>query len=218
MPGLAGQLVTETLAYDGGRQVTVYIPPGTAEAVVFVADGGWHTSRLSEVLEAAGAPPTMIVGVHGLEDDEGRLKEYVLVVDPQRFAEHEEFFVERVPAWVRSRFGVALGVECTAVWGASLGAELSLALGVRHLDRYSAVFAASPGAGFRPPAVMPSPLPRVYLVAGDQEPFFLKNAIRWADALGGTGAEVVMTEREGDHGGAFWYEEFPVMVAWAFGK
>ena len=36
----AGELVTETLPeYDGGRQVTVYVPPQPAEAVVFTGDG-----------------------------------------------------------------------------------------------------------------------------------------------------------------------------------
>jgi hypothetical protein len=74
----------------------------------------------------------------------------------------------------------------------------------------------SPGAGYRPPAAMPSSLPRAYLVAGMQEPFFLKNATRWADALRDAGADVVMTERVGSHGDAFWREEFPLMVTWAF--
>ena len=64
---------------------------------------------------------------------------------------------------------------------------------------------------------MPSPIPRTYLVAGTQEPFFLENATRWADALRDAGADVVMNERAGSHGGAFWREEFPLMVAWAFG-
>jgi hypothetical protein len=27
-----------------------------------------------------------------------------------------------------------------------------------------------------------------------------------------------MTERVGSHGDAFWSEEFPLMVAWAFGR
>jgi S-formylglutathione hydrolase FrmB len=63
---------------------------------------------------------------------------------------------------------------------------------------------------------MPSPIPRTYLVAGAQEPFFLENATRWADALRAAGADVVITERPGSHGDAFWYEEFPLMVAWAF--
>ena len=34
-----GELVTETFEYDGGRQVTVYVPPDPPEAVVFAGDG-----------------------------------------------------------------------------------------------------------------------------------------------------------------------------------
>jgi enterochelin esterase-like enzyme len=217
MSPTAGQLVTETFDYDGGRQVTVYVPPAPPESIVFTGDGGWHTSRLGEVLEAANAPSTMIVAVHGLADDDARLHEYLPVFDAERFAAHEKFFVEDVHQWVRSRFGVTLPAERTAVWGASIGGELALALGLRHPDIYGAVFSASPGGGYRPPAVMPSPLPRVYLVAGTLEPFFLKNATRWAVALHDAGADVVMTERVGSHGDAFWTEEFPLMVAWAFG-
>ena len=72
MPPLAGELYTETLEYDGGRQVTAYVPRDPVEAVVFAADGGWHVSRLSEALEGANAQPTMVVGVHGLADDDGQ--------------------------------------------------------------------------------------------------------------------------------------------------
>lgn len=212
----ARQFVTETFDYDGGRQVTVYVPPDPANAVVFAADGRWHISRLAGALDAKTARSTMVVGVHGLPDDEGRLKEYVPGFEESRFAAHEHFFVEDVRQWVRTRFGVALSAERTAVWGASLGGELALAMGLRHPDSYGTVFSASPGAGYKPPAVMPSSLPRVYLVAGTQEQFFLENAIRWADALNSAGADVVMTERVGPHGGEFWGEEFPLMVAWAF--
>ena len=102
--------------------------------------------------------------------------------------------------------------------GVSASAELALARGLRHPGIYGAVLCASRGAGFRPPVVMPGPLPRAYLVAGTQEPFILENAGRWADALSDAGGEVVMTERVGSHGGAFWKEEFPSMVAWAFGR
>jgi S-formylglutathione hydrolase FrmB len=66
--------------------------------------------------------------------------------------------------------------------------------------------------------VLPSQLPRAYLVAGTLEPFFHENATRWAEALRDAGADVVMTERAGSHGGAFWREEFPLMVAWAFAR
>jgi enterochelin esterase-like enzyme len=217
MSPTAGQLVTETFTYDGGRQVTVYVSPAPAESIVFAGDGGWHISRLGQVLEAANAPSTMIVGVHGLADDDARLQEYSPVFDADRFAAHEKFFVEDVRQWVQSRFEVAVPAERTAVWGASIGGELALAIGFRHPDIYGAVFSASPGGGYRPPAVMPSPLPRVYLVAGTLEPFFLQNATRWAVALRDAGADVVMAERVGSHGDAFWTEEFPLMVAWAFG-
>src|SRR5688572_2576647 len=159
----------------------------------------------------------MIVGVHGLPDDDGRLKEYVAGFDPERFAAHEQFFVDDVRGWVQSRFAIALPADRTAVWGASLGGELSLAMGVRHPEIYGTVLCASPGAGFKPPAVMPPSLPRFYLVAGTQEQFFLDNATRWVGALRDAGADVVMMERAGSHGGAFWGEEFPLMVKWAFG-
>lgn len=217
MPPDAGQLVTETLGYDGGRQVSVCVPPEPTESVVFAADGQWHTARLGEMLEGAGLRSTMIVGAHGLSDDEARLKEYSPVFDQERFAAHEKFFVEDIRGWVRSRFDVALPAERTAVWGASAGGELALAMGVRHPDIYGAVFCASPGGGYRPPDVMPSPLPRFYLIGGKQEQWFLGHAVRWANALGDAGVDVVMMERDGGHGGAFWAEEFPLMVAWAFG-
>ena len=65
---------------------------------------------------------------------------------------------------------------------------------------------------------MPSSVPPTYLVADTEEPFFLANAARWARALRSADADVVVTTRRGSHGGAFWEEEFPLMVAWAFGR
>ena len=217
MPPIAGELVTETFGYDGGRQVTVYVPPGPPEAVVFAGDGQL-ISQWGGALEAADVPFTMIVGVHRLADEMLRLHEYSPGLDPDRFEAHEKFFVDDVRRWVRSRFGVALPTERTAVFGVSAGGELAMAIGLRHPDVYGVVFCASPGGGYRPPAVMPGSPPRAYLVAGLQEPFFRKNATRWADALRAAGADVEMTERVGSHGDAFWREEFPLMVAWAFGR
>jgi enterochelin esterase-like enzyme len=216
MASIAGELVTETFDYDGGRQVTVYIPPDQPEAVVFAGDGQL-IPPWGEVLEAADAPSTMIVGTHRLADETLRLHEYSPGFDPERFSAHEEFFVEDVRRWARSRFDVALPGERTAVFGVSASGELALAIGLRHPDIYGAIFCASPGAGYRPPDTMPSPLPRTYLVAGTREPFFHENAARWAQALGDAGADVVMTERVGSHGDSFWRDELPLMVAWAFG-
>jgi pimeloyl-ACP methyl ester carboxylesterase len=160
----------------------------------------------------------MIVGVHRLADETLRLHEYSPGFDPDRFAAHEKFFVDDVREWARTRFGVAPPAEQTAVLGVSAGGELALAIGLRHPDVYGAVFCASPGAGFRPPAVLPGSLPRAYFVAGTLEPFFRENAARWADAWRDAGADVVVTERAGSHGGPFWREELPLMAAWAFGR
>jgi len=184
---------------------------------VFAGDGQL-ISQWGGVLEAASVPATMIVGVHRLTDETLRLHEYSPGFDQERFAAHEEFFFGDVRRWARSRFEVALPANRTAVFGVSAGGELALALGLRHPDVYGAVFCASPGGGYRPPRVLPRPVPRAYLVAGTREPFFLENATRWAVALRDACADVVLTERAGSHGGAFWRDEFPLMVAWAFGR
>jgi pimeloyl-ACP methyl ester carboxylesterase len=224
MSPIAGQLVSERFEYDGGRQVTAYVPPAVPAAIVFAGDGQLITSWAG-VLEAADLAPTMIVAAHRLDDETLRIQEYspgestpAFAFDPERFAAHETFFVEDVRRWAQSRFDVALPADRTAVFGVSASAELALAMGLRHPDIYGAVLCASPGAGYRPPVLMPTSLPRAYLVAGKQEPFFLDNAVRWADALRNAGADVVMTERVGSHGDAFWIEEFPLMLAWAFGR
>ena len=217
MSPIAGQLVTETLDHDGGREVTAYVPTGPVDAIVFTGDGQL-IPRWGVDVEAADGPSTMIVGVHRVGDEVLRLHEYSPGFDPDRFAAHERFLVDDVRQWVRSRFGVALSADRTAVYGVSAGAELALAIGLRHPDIYGVVLGASPGGGYRPPVVMPSPLPRTYLVAGTQEPFFLGNATRWADALRAAGADVVLAERTGSHGDAFWREELPLMVAWACGR
>ncbi len=214
---VSGEFVTEMFKYGGGRQVTVHLPPDPPEAIVFAGDGQ-RISKWGRLLEKADVPSTMIVGVHGLTDEMPRIHEYSPDFEPERFAAHEKFFIEDVRRWTESRFGVTLPAERTAVFGVSAGGELALAIGLRHPQVYGAVFCASPGGGYKPPGVMPSLLPRTYLVAGTQEPFFLDNAKRWADALRDAGADVVMIERAGSHGGAFWREEFPLMIAWAFGR
>jgi pimeloyl-ACP methyl ester carboxylesterase len=217
MSSTRGEIVTETFQYDGGRQVSAYVPGEPPEAIVFAGDGQL-IAPWGDVIATAGGPSTMIVGVHRLADETLRLHEYSPGFDPDRFAGHEAFFVEDVRQWARSRFGVNLPKERTAVFGVSAGGELALAMGLRNPDVYSAVFCASPGGGYRPPGAMPRLLPRAYLVAGTQEPFFLENASRWAETLRAAGADVVMTEREGTHGGPFWRSELPLMAAWAFGR
>jgi len=144
MSPIMGKLVTETFEYDGGREVTVYVPPEPPEAVVFAGDGQL-ISHWGGVLEAARVPSTMIVGAHRLADETLRLHEYSPGFDPERFTAHERFFVQDVRRWVRTRFGAGLPAGRTAVFGVSASGELALAIGLRHPDVYGAIFCASPG-------------------------------------------------------------------------
>src|SRR3954449_12084865 len=92
MSSIAGHLVTETFAYDGGRQVTAYVPPAPPEAIVFAGDGQLITSWAGS-LESADLPATMIIGAHRLQDETLRLHEYspgestaAFAFNPERFA------------------------------------------------------------------------------------------------------------------------------------
>ncbi len=218
MSALAGTLITETLDYDGGREVTAYVPSVRPQAVVFAGDGQLISPWGAFLNEVSGIPLTMIIAAHRLADERERLREYSSVFDADRFAAHERFFVEDIRVWARSRFDLALPRERTAVFGVSAGGELAIAVGLRHPDIYGAIFCASPGGGYRPPGDISRSLPRTYLVSGTEEPFFQENAARWADALRDAGGDVAMTQRLGYHGDRFWRYELPLMVAWAFGN
>ena len=80
---IAGELVTQTFDYDGGRLVTVYIPPDPPEAIVFAGDGQ-VVSPWGGFLEAADVPSTMIVGAHRVADETLRLHDYSLGFDAER--------------------------------------------------------------------------------------------------------------------------------------
>src|SRR5215213_3627925 len=111
MSPIAGQLVTETFDYDGGRQVTAFVPSDPPEAIVFAGDGQL-IAPWGELLDgAAGVPPTMVVGTHRLDDEMARLGEYSPVFDAQGFAAHERFFVDDVREWVRSQLGISLAAD-----------------------------------------------------------------------------------------------------------
>ena len=207
--------MTQTLDFDGGREVTAYVPARPPEYIVFSGDGQLLPQWGAD-LERPDLPSTMMVGVHRVANEALRLHEYSPAFDAARFDAHAAFLVNDVRHWTASRFGASLPPERTAVLGVSAGGELALALGLAHPDVFGAVFCASPGAGYRPPVALSHSLPRVYLVAGTREPFFRDNAERWATALRDAGADVALTTREGSHGDEFWRKELPLMLSWAW--
>ena len=210
-------IITEAFAFDGGRKVTVYVPSRPTEAIVYCGDGQLITQWGADI-EAEGLPSTMIVGLHRHPDETLRLHEYSPKFDPVAFEQHEEFLVRDAYTWANSEFDLNIPREKTAIFGVSAGGEFALAMGGRHSDTFGAVFSASPGAGFRPAEQACGLMPPTYLVAGRQEPFFLENALRWANALRDNGVDVVMKERDAGHDDSMWRAEFPKMVAWAFSQ
>ena len=75
------------------------------------------------------ASASSVPAAHRLKDETLRIQEYspgestaAFAFDPERFAAHENFFVEDVRRWVRSRFDVTLPRERTA--------------GLRHTPRH----------------------------------------------------------------------------------
>lgn len=209
------KIISKTFGYDGGRPISVYVPARPIEAIVYCGDGQFIPQWGAD-LEGGNLPSTMIVGVHRNDDETLRLHEYSPKFDPVRFKQHEDFLVGNVLPWANSKFGLDLPARKTAAFGVSASGEFALAMGVRHPSIFGTVLCASPGAGYKPTEQEISSLPPTYLVAGTREPFFLENALRWADALRGFGSEVVMKERDAGHDDVMWRAEFPKMVSWAF--
>jgi len=200
----SGAFVTETFEHDGGRQVTVYVPPDPPEAIVFAGDRQ-VISPWGGDLVATDVPPTIVVGVHRPVDEMLRLQEYSPGFDPERFAAHETFLVRDVRRRTETRFGVALPSERTAMFGVSASGLLALAMGLRPPHVFCAVFCASPGAGYQPPAAMPARLPAYVHRRRHAGAVLPRNATLWATAIRDAGGDVVMNERDGSHGDVFWH-------------
>lgn len=212
-----GKLLSKRFSYDNGREVTAYLPNRPVELIIYCGDGQL-LPQWGFDLEHDHLPSTMIVGTHCHPDETIRLAEYSAKLDPKIFLAHENFMINDVRSWVRSSLDIVLPPKRTVTYGVSASAELALALGNRHSDLFGWIFSASPGAGYKPTKIIIDKMPPTYLVAGMQEPFFLDNALRWADALTVNGNEVIMEKREAGHDDLMWRKELPKMISWAFSK
>lgn len=209
-----GEIISEIFPYEDGRQVNIFLPNHPIEAIIYCGDGQLLPTWGFD-LERDNLPSTMIVGIHRHADETHRLDEYSANFDPIKFKLHEDFLINDVRSWVNNTFKIKETSVRIWAYGVSASGELALALGVRHPNIFDAVFSASPGAGYKPKDEKIDTMPPTYLVAGIQEPFFLKNAILWADALQNNGNEVILEKRVAGHDDAMWRVELPKMVAWA---
>lgn len=152
----------------GRRRLRVYLPPGYRRAwprrypVMYLQDGQklfgetGESWRLKQVLdggiESGKIAPLVVVGVdHGGGDGEGdavRIGEYTPVPDGQYGGGGAENYgrmlVEEIVPWVARQFRVRKGREQTGIGGASLGALVSLYVGLGNRRVFGRIAALSP--------------------------------------------------------------------------
>jgi enterochelin esterase-like enzyme len=218
----------DSKALGGKRQVRVYLPPGHDKnrtyPVVFATDGQTHSEVLEPLILAGKVPPLIVVGAASggyLRDVQKNLRtlEYIPGLDADRFARHERFFTEELPAWAEKEFGAGTRSADRAVYGSSNAGRFALEMGLRHPDRFGHVFAFSIAGAktFQAPPAPPRP-PRYRLAAGTWEEIFFTMTERVAKELKGQGVSVEFVRRVAGHDQAMWREEFAAAVQEAFGK
>jgi enterochelin esterase-like enzyme len=223
---LRGTVESHTLsgsALGTQRQVSVYRPPGHAQALAgcVLADGEAARS-FAPVLEAAilagSVPPVLLAGVHNAASATGswpdmRSQEYLPHVNPRRFDAHLRFVADEVIPWAGEQFGPVGGPWVAA--GFSSGGAWAIAAAQRRPDVLGAVAALSSG-------VVPQEISRDarsarirhYLAAGTLEPGFRRATKRWAERLALAGLPYRHEEWIGGHDQMWWTQQLPVALGW----
>ena len=186
----------------GRRTLRVYVPPGYRRMwpqrfpVLYLQDGQklygetGESWRLQQVLDseigAGRVEPLVVVGVdHGGgegERDETRIGEYTPVPDGQFGGGHAEKYgrmlTDEIFPWVARHYRVRRGREQTAIGGSSLGALVSLYVGLEHRRMFGRIAALSPSLWWSGDWVYrfldglgenPAPRPRIWLDMGERE-------------------------------------------------
>lgn len=204
------------------RKVTVYRPAGHAAdehlPVVYATDGQWiapYARRVDAAIEAGRIPRCVIVAAHSSSQRTG---EYFPGYDPRAFSLHEHFFVDELPAWAETTFGVATERERRAVFGCSDGGAHALSVAMGHHRRFGQIIAYSSGM---PPngteRWAEGQAPYLQLCAGVLEGQFHTSTYAWHAFFDMTGVAHHWTERVCGHEFIQWVEELPAALGRAFG-
>lgn len=191
---LAGTLRTYTIASKAlgeSRDVMVYLPPNAQPglSVVYMADGQ-SSKGFAEVIEPLilekRIAPTALVGIfHGPytgdiknyePEKDFRAREYLKVVDPDRFQQHLKFVADEVLPWAEKELGVSQDPRKRALMGYSNGGAFALTASIERPDLFGHILPFSiavidlqdlkKGAeGKR--------LPTYWMAAGTLEPFIV---------------------------------------------
>lgn len=183
------------------RDLIVYLPPGYDEAaerlypVLYMQDGqnlfeppaplaAPRTWRMDEhadaAIQAGEVEPLVIVGIYNTGDR--RISEYTHEPDRQIGGGDAEAYgrllTEELMPWVADRYRVRQERQRTGLGGSSLGALVSLYLGLRYPERFGRLALLSPSVWWNGKSILDyvgdralrtGRRPRVWLDVGDQE-------------------------------------------------
>jgi enterochelin esterase-like enzyme len=222
----------ESQALGAKRKVRVYLPPGHDRTktcpVIYATDGNDGARVLEPLILAGKVPPLVTVATSSgnyLGDRQAgydvqkdlRALEYLSGFNAERYAAHEKFFCEELPAWAERTFGASKERKSRAVFGCSNGARFAVDMGATHPELFGHVFAFSV-AGRRPVRLADKPTgpPHFHLAAGTWEPF-LKITTETADELKKRSVGVTFITRVAGHDMTMWEEELAGAAVRAFG-
>lgn len=216
----------------GGRQLTVYLPPGHTPdreyPVLYMQDGqnlfddersfAHHSWRLHEAADAAigarRAVPMIIAGLDHAGDK--RIDEYT-------GAEYGHTLLDEVKPFIDGKYrtrGMALG-------GSSLGGLVSLRLGLAHPELFTGLAVMSPSVWWNDRLVLnevdafEGPRPRIWLDIGWREGRKALDDVRLLrghlETKGWTDADLRYYEdRRGDHSEWAWARRARMMLEFLF--
>ncbi len=215
------------------RRITVYLPPGYGDRdlpVLYMQDGqnlfddersfARHSWRLhqaaDEAIGARTAAPMIIVGID--HAGEARIEEYTSDA-------YGRTLLERIKPLIEGKYRTGRA----AIGGSSLGGLVSLRLGLKHPEVFTALGAMSPSVWWNDRLVLtevdafdgPRPRPRIWLDIGGREgQKALHDAQLLRDHLlakGWTGANLLYYEdRRGDHSERAWGKRARRMLEFLF--
>lgn len=209
------------------RSIWVYTPPGYAAQtagrfpVLYLLHGnndrpaGWvdvgnlHFIADNLIAEKKMIPMVVVMPL-------GHVLPYGVPAQPPRTntAVFEEYLLRDVIPFIEGKYRLAESRNHRAIAGMSMGAEQSLHVFFRHLDRFSSVGAFSPN-GFRPletraaevlgdPKVTNTKIDVLWLGCGRQDAGHFSGSQKITDALTAHGIRHIWHPTEGAHNYALW--------------